>query len=272
MIPLMLEAGYNAKGWLGMLLGAKLWHGFFDSAIDTEERFERNVDAVAKEMRPVYDSKGRGASPPAATVSAAEDDAQGAAPGPTRGPPPAIPPTAHRSSSSAAVEAVQAAPLLPPAPKSVHAHPIAAPSTHHARFSVTSTAVMPPPPTPPPGAAREISAELAELSTRIAAMQAAGHLAPESAEAIHNRVGDWMALKSRLLAMQGQLESLATLSHLMPGDVQLARQLERRFPPPAAGKARLDTIDTAAETAEKGLHATHWTAPVVAPSKTCVIM
>lgn len=239
----MLEAGYNAKGWLGMLLGAKLWHGFFDSAIDTEEKFERNVDAVAKEMRPVYNSKGQDASPPAATVIAAKNDrcAVGGIGG--GGPPRAWsralgiippPPTAHRSSSLAAVEAVQAAPLLPPAPQSVHAHPMAAPSTHHARFSVTSTAVVPPPPTPPPGAAREISAELAELSARIAAMQAAGHLAPESAEAIHNRVGDWMALKSRLLAMQGQLESLATLSHLMPGDAQLARQLERRFPPPSS--------------------------------------
>jgi hypothetical protein len=31
-IPLMLEEGYKAKGWLGMILGTKMWYNFYGAA------------------------------------------------------------------------------------------------------------------------------------------------------------------------------------------------------------------------------------------------
>ena len=32
MVPMMLAAGYRPNGWLGMLLGTRLWYGFFEAA------------------------------------------------------------------------------------------------------------------------------------------------------------------------------------------------------------------------------------------------
>ena len=28
MIPLMMTQGYSAKGWLGLILGTRMWYGF----------------------------------------------------------------------------------------------------------------------------------------------------------------------------------------------------------------------------------------------------
>ena len=39
-VPLMLEDGYRAKGWLGMLLGVRLWYGFFGATLESEGTFE----------------------------------------------------------------------------------------------------------------------------------------------------------------------------------------------------------------------------------------
>jgi hypothetical protein len=41
MIPLMMQMGYKAKGWLGLILGQSLWHAFYDSVVDTDENFNR---------------------------------------------------------------------------------------------------------------------------------------------------------------------------------------------------------------------------------------
>ena len=50
MIPLMLEDGYRAKGWLGMLLGVRLWYGFYLSVLESEAAFEGKTDELCREL------------------------------------------------------------------------------------------------------------------------------------------------------------------------------------------------------------------------------
>ena len=37
MIPVMLEDNWQPNGWLGMLLGTRLWYGFIGSALDDDK-------------------------------------------------------------------------------------------------------------------------------------------------------------------------------------------------------------------------------------------
>ena len=49
-IPLMLQEGFKAKGWLGLLLGQSVWYAFHDSAIPTDEKFTLQMDALVREI------------------------------------------------------------------------------------------------------------------------------------------------------------------------------------------------------------------------------
>ena len=50
MVPLMLEEGYSAKGWLGMMLGVRLWYGFYGTVLETEALFKGKVDELCREL------------------------------------------------------------------------------------------------------------------------------------------------------------------------------------------------------------------------------
>ena len=50
MVPLMMEDGYSAKGWLGMLLGVRLWYGFYGSVLESEAAFNEKVDELCREL------------------------------------------------------------------------------------------------------------------------------------------------------------------------------------------------------------------------------
>jgi len=50
MIPLMLVEGYNARGWLGMMLGMRLWYGFYGSVLESEDAFEVKMDELCREI------------------------------------------------------------------------------------------------------------------------------------------------------------------------------------------------------------------------------
>ena len=50
MIPLMLEEGYNARGWLGMMLGVRLWYGFFGATLASEDAFEGKMEELCREL------------------------------------------------------------------------------------------------------------------------------------------------------------------------------------------------------------------------------
>ena len=50
MVPLMLEEGYRPKGWLGMLLGVRLWYGFYGTTLASEGAFEGKVEELCREL------------------------------------------------------------------------------------------------------------------------------------------------------------------------------------------------------------------------------
>eukprot|EP01047_Picozoa_sp_COSAG01_P072117 COSAG01_NODE_11381_length_1948_cov_3.327204_1_plen_525_part_10 len=50
MVPLMLEEGYSPNGWLGMLLGVRLWYGFYGSVLGSEGAFEGKVEELCREL------------------------------------------------------------------------------------------------------------------------------------------------------------------------------------------------------------------------------
>jgi len=50
MIPLMMEKGYGAKGWLGLLLGTRMYYRFYDAEHEDQASFEKRIDAVVREI------------------------------------------------------------------------------------------------------------------------------------------------------------------------------------------------------------------------------
>ena len=50
MVPLMMEEGYSANGWLGMLLGVRLWYGFYGTVLRTDNAFEGKMNELCREI------------------------------------------------------------------------------------------------------------------------------------------------------------------------------------------------------------------------------
>ena len=50
MVPLMMEKGYRAKGWLGMLLGVQLYYQFCGVVLESEAAFEGKVEELCREL------------------------------------------------------------------------------------------------------------------------------------------------------------------------------------------------------------------------------
>ena len=48
MIPLMMERDYIATGWLGIILGTRLWYLFCDCEHEPTPAFENRLDAVIR--------------------------------------------------------------------------------------------------------------------------------------------------------------------------------------------------------------------------------
>ena len=49
-VPLMLEEGYRPKGWLGMILGVRLWYGFYGTTLGSEGAFEGKMGELCREL------------------------------------------------------------------------------------------------------------------------------------------------------------------------------------------------------------------------------
>ena len=56
-VPLMLADGYRADGWLGMLIGTRMWYGFFGSVLLDESLFGGRVSELCRDIG----DRGRGA-------------------------------------------------------------------------------------------------------------------------------------------------------------------------------------------------------------------
>jgi hypothetical protein len=50
MVPLMVEEGYRADGWLGMLLGARLYYVLYGSTVSSEAAFEGKMEELCREL------------------------------------------------------------------------------------------------------------------------------------------------------------------------------------------------------------------------------
>ena len=46
MIPLLMQKGYRANGWLGLILGTRLYYSFYDAELDDDAVFEQRVLSV----------------------------------------------------------------------------------------------------------------------------------------------------------------------------------------------------------------------------------
>jgi hypothetical protein len=50
LIPLLMQPGYKPKGWLGLIMGSKMYYVFYSDAVDTEEKFLQQMDALEREI------------------------------------------------------------------------------------------------------------------------------------------------------------------------------------------------------------------------------
>ena len=69
-VPLILEAAYRPKGWLGIMLGSRLYYEFTEAVLGSGEDWERIADSVAQEVR-------RHGAPPPTAQAAVEARPQG---------------------------------------------------------------------------------------------------------------------------------------------------------------------------------------------------
>ena len=49
-VPLMMEEGYSAKGWLGMLLGVRFYYKFCGAVLESEDAFDGKVVELCREL------------------------------------------------------------------------------------------------------------------------------------------------------------------------------------------------------------------------------
>merc|ERR1711969_400114 len=74
MIPLMMQEGYEADGWLGLLLGTSLWYALYGATLGSESSFEDRMSALSREIGP------RGRADAAVAADAPEPAPQSAGP------------------------------------------------------------------------------------------------------------------------------------------------------------------------------------------------
>ena len=50
MIPLLMQEGFKAKGWLGLILGQSMYYAFYPNAVPTDRKFTQQMDALIREV------------------------------------------------------------------------------------------------------------------------------------------------------------------------------------------------------------------------------
>eukprot|EP01046_Picozoa_sp_COSAG06_P028656 COSAG06_NODE_2598_length_6603_cov_35.529982_2_plen_754_part_01 len=72
LVPLMMTEGYEADGWLGLLLGTSMWYGFYGETLTSASVFESRMDALCREIgsRGRADAMVAASSPSAVTGNA----------------------------------------------------------------------------------------------------------------------------------------------------------------------------------------------------------
>jgi DNA-binding transcriptional MerR regulator len=108
MLPLMMEKGFSPTGWLGLLVGTKLYFNFHPAAVETEDLFLQQIEQVVRSLGERGKPKVGGGRvsegvPPAVAVQSMEPSpapapvrARTAAPAPAPAPAPATPPRSQQ--------------------------------------------------------------------------------------------------------------------------------------------------------------------------------
>jgi len=50
LVPLMMTEGYEADGWLGLLLGTSMWYGFYGETLLSGSAFDGRMDALSRDI------------------------------------------------------------------------------------------------------------------------------------------------------------------------------------------------------------------------------
>ena len=130
MIPLLMEQGYKAKGWLGLILGTRMYYAFHEDAVATDEAFTRQIDALTREIgdrgKPaegVPPASRPPAPAPAPTPTRARARAPAATPAPAPEPAPAPAPPPARAALAAPEPSFSPSMQMTPAPALVSTQP-----------------------------------------------------------------------------------------------------------------------------------------------------
>eukprot|EP01051_Picozoa_sp_SAG22_P006494 SAG22_NODE_427_length_10603_cov_19.158225_5_plen_258_part_00 len=168
-----MHESYAPNGWLGMMLGARLWIGFFGAALSTETMFESKIAELVRQLPP-------SPSPPPPPAIASATTAKISAPAP-----------ASVTSAQAAVAAHQPRSA---AGGTVSAVPVAAAAAAAAAGAAPlKHALTPGLPAAPSAWFLCTTPELAALQSRVDGMVAAGLLAAGAAEALEDVTADFVA-------------------------------------------------------------------------------
>ena len=263
MIPLLMQKGYRANGWLGLILGTRLYYSFYDAELDDDAVFEQRVEGLAREiggrgMRRVPESV-----PPASVRAPALATGPAPAPAPApapRAPAPAPAPAQARALAPAPAPAAPAAALLAPAQSftptmqtNADALPLverlleqlverdeaarqearAEKAAMRAELDKLQAQLTAP---------REaVSArQVEEVTARVEALHAAQLLSDEELFAVEDCIADFVEARAAYdvvtaeivhanAAVMGKLHKLVALSEGLAHDSMFARQLKRKF-------------------------------------------
>ena len=247
MVPLMMQEGYRANGWLGLILGTRLYYSFAGAESDDEAAFEQRMEGLCREIGSRGQPQLSESVPPARAPAAARASTRAArAPAPAPLPAPAAP---------AQLAATPERTFTPSMQGSVSQQQLAIASTGVAQASFgdmiafmreerdTMEAKM-------REQMREMEAKLAPkevisaeqidaVTARLEALHAAQLLSDEELFALEDCMADFVEAKGTVEVVTadavntvravGKMHKLISLSEGMPRDAMFARQLRRKF-------------------------------------------
>ena len=254
MIPLMMMKGYRANGWLGLILGTRLYYSFAGAESDDEAAFEQRMEGLCREIGSRGQHQLSESVPPARAPAAARASARAArAPAPAPLPAPAAP---------AQLAATPERTFTPSMQGSVSQQQLAVASTGVAQASFSDIIVFMREERETTEAKmreqmKEMEAKLAEqrrelapkeaisaeqverLTARLEALHAAQLLSDEELFALEDCMADFIEAKGTVEVVTadtvntvravGRVHKLISLSEGMPRDAMFARQLRRKL-------------------------------------------
>jgi hypothetical protein len=237
MVPLMVQKNFKAKGWLGLLLGARLWYAFWDADKDDDDSFENRVKPLVAEIGGRGKRSG-GTGPkhadPARTVAPS--------PEPSTAPDPGVTAEDQAKAAQAKRAQVLAGGTVPRTEVVAPQQPTVAvgatlaellavfreeQSRIEARLARQSSEVM--------QAQRRVNDEQIDaLQHRLQTLLDAGILEDQAFFACEDVIADNIEAMATGSAATDELVRMVALSERLAADASLARQLMRRRNPPSS--------------------------------------